>query len=62
MAEVFDRVRSRGAEPLNMHRTLAHSPEVLAAYVGLAHTLRDSANVARAYCELVILRTAHLTG
>ncbi|CAB3807064.1 hypothetical protein LMG28614_06534 [Paraburkholderia ultramafica] len=61
VAAIFEGIRRRGAEPLNMHKTLAYSPKVFKAYVDLAYALRASAKVPRIYRELIILRTAQLS-
>lgn len=57
--DVFDRIRARGAEPLHMHRALAHAPHAFRAWVGVAHALRDWAATPRDLQELVILRVLH---
>jgi alkylhydroperoxidase family enzyme len=62
VARVFDRIRGRRPEPLNMHRALARSPRIFEAYVGLAYSLRDEAKASRDARELVILRIVHRAG
>jgi alkylhydroperoxidase family enzyme len=62
LTAMFDGIRSRGAEPLNMHRTLGNAPKVFKAYVDLAYALRAAATVPREYRELIILRTTYLAG
>ena len=57
---IFDGMRARGLEPLNIHRTLAHAPEVYKAFGGLAAALRHSGVTPRADRELMILRTTQL--
>jgi 4-carboxymuconolactone decarboxylase len=60
LSEAFNAIRSRGAEPGNMHRTVGHNPAIFKAYLGLATALRASAEVPRADRELMILRIAQL--
>jgi AhpD family alkylhydroperoxidase len=60
VAEIFARLRAGGREPLNLHRTLAHAPELLRGMLGLAEALRHGAATPRRLRELVILRTAQL--
>lgn len=62
LSPMFDAIRARGNEPLNMHRTLGNSPKVFKAYAELAFALRAAAVVPRVDRELIILRTAHLAG
>jgi AhpD family alkylhydroperoxidase len=62
VAPVFDAIRSRGGEPLNMHRTLANAPQIFKAYVDLAIALRAGAVVPRKYRELIVIRTAQKAG
>jgi alkylhydroperoxidase family enzyme len=57
--EIFDR---EGREPIALYRALANSPRMLSAYSTLAQALRYQAETPRALRELVILRTAQLTG
>lgn len=59
---IFDGIRSRGGQPLNMHRTVANSPKIFKAYVDMAITLRTAATTPRVDRELIILRTAQLAG
>jgi alkylhydroperoxidase family enzyme len=61
-AAVFDTFREEGREPIALYRALAHSPLMLRAYAGLARGLRYEAQTPRALRELMILRTAQLTG
>ena len=51
-----------GRDPIALYRVLAHSPRMLRAYAGLARGLRYEAETPRALRELMILRTAQLTG
>jgi 4-carboxymuconolactone decarboxylase len=60
-AEVFDTFRREGRDPIALYRVLAHSPQMLRAYAGLARGLRYEAQTPRALRELLILRTAQLT-
>lgn len=59
---IFDGIRGRGGQPLNMHRAVANSPKIFKAYVDMAITLRTAATTPRADRELIILRTAQLVG
>jgi 4-carboxymuconolactone decarboxylase len=61
-AEVFETFRTEGRDPIALYRVLAHSPKMLRAYAGLARGLRYEAQTPRALRELMILRTAQLTG
>ena len=61
-AAVFATFREEGREPIALYRALAHSPLMLRAYAGLARGLRYEAQTPRALRELMILRTAQLTG
>lgn len=62
LARAFEEIRSRGAEPLHMHRVLGHAALVFQAYLHLAYALREQAKVARRYRELMILRTVWRAG
>jgi len=62
LVDVFERIRARGAGPLNMHRALAHAPRVFRAWVGMAHALREQTTTPRHARELVILRVLHVVG
>jgi alkylhydroperoxidase family enzyme len=61
-AAVFDTFRAEGRDPIALYRVLAHSPLILRAYAGLARGLRYEAQTPREVRELMILRTAQLTG
>ena len=61
-AAVFETFRREGRDPIALYRALAHSPLMLRAYAGLAQGLRYEAQTPRALRELMILRTAQLTG
>jgi len=61
-AAVFETFRAEGRDPIALYRVLAHSPQMLRAYAGLARGLRYEAATPRALRELMILRTAQLTG
>jgi 4-carboxymuconolactone decarboxylase len=61
-AAVFETFRLEGRDPIALYRVLAHSPPMLRAYAGLARGLRYDAATPRALRELMILRTAQLTG
>jgi len=59
---IFDAIRARGGQPLNMHRAVANSPKIFKSYVDMALALRSAATTPRADRELIILRTAQLGG
>ena len=59
---IFEGIKARGGEPLNMHRAVANAPKIFKAYVDMAITLRTAAITPRADRELIILRTAQLGG
>ena len=59
---IFDAIKARGGEPLNMHRAVANSPKIFKSYVDMALALRAGATTPRADRELIILRTAQLGG
>ena len=61
-AAVFETFRQEGRDPIALYRVLAHSPPMLRAYAGLARGLRYDAATPRGLRELMILRTAQLTG
>jgi alkylhydroperoxidase family enzyme len=61
-AAVFETFRREGRDPIALYRVLAHSPPMLRAYAGLARGLRYDAAAPRELRELMILRTAQLTG
>ena len=57
---IFDGMRARGLEPLNIHRTIGHAPDLYKAFAGLATALRFSGVTPRVDRELMILRTTQL--
>jgi alkylhydroperoxidase family enzyme len=59
---IFDAIKSRGGEPLNMHRAVANSPKIFKSYVDMALALRSAATTPRVDRELIILRFAQLGG
>jgi AhpD family alkylhydroperoxidase len=61
-AEVFEVFEREGRRPIDLYRALANAPEMLRAYATLAQGLRYEARSARSLRELVILRTAQVTG
>ncbi len=61
-AAVFEPFEREGRPPIALYRALANAPTMLSAYAGLARALRHDAETPRALRELVILRTAQLTG
>jgi len=59
---IFEGIKSRGGQPLNMHRSVANAPKIFKAYVDMAITLRTAATTPRVDRELIILRAAQLAG
>jgi alkylhydroperoxidase family enzyme len=59
---MFDAMKAKGTGPLNIHRTIAHAPEIYKGFVAFSVVLRQSGVSPRAERELVILRTAQLKG
>ncbi len=57
---IFDAMKAEGNGPLNIHRTIAHAPEIYRAYTALASALRHDGVTSRADRELCILRTTQL--
>jgi alkylhydroperoxidase family enzyme len=62
VSAVFARFAREGRDPIELYRVLAHAPDVLAPYSALAQALRHDAQSPRELRELMILRTAQLTG
>ena len=58
---LFDQIRARGAEPFNIHRTIAQAPDIFAGFLSFAFALRSQAVSPRVDRELMILRTCQLT-
>lgn len=58
--EVFGRLAKGAVGIVNIHRTLANSPEVFSAFIGLAHALRFKTVIDPAERELAILRALHI--
>jgi len=56
---MFDGIRARGGEPLNMHRTVGNAPKIFKSYAEMAFAIRAQAVVSRADRELIILRATH---
>lgn len=54
------RLREVEREPINLHRALAHAPEMLAPLLDLIHAVRFESSVPRALRELLICRIAQL--
>lgn len=61
-AHVFQRFYDEGREPIALYRALANTPLLLRSYGALAQSLRHDTVTDRRLRELVILRTAQLTG
>ena len=58
--DVARQVVERGARQVNLYRALAHSPDLLRAWMAFAWTLREHDATPRRLRELMILRTAAL--
>ena len=56
--QVGDRVRGLGARQVNLYRSLAHTPELLDAWINWAWALRERCTTSRSLREIMILRTA----
>ena len=56
VVETFARIATGAVGVVNVHRTLARSPEVFGAFIGFAHALRNSTEIPAAERELAILR------
>ncbi|HWI23023.1 MAG TPA: carboxymuconolactone decarboxylase family protein [Baekduia sp.] len=61
-AKIFEVFAAEGRPPIHLYRAFANNPEMLRAYAGLAQGLRYDATSDRGLRELLILRTAQLTG
>jgi len=59
---LFDEIRARGGDVPDLYRLLANVPELLKAWTGLAWPLRNVNCADRGLRELLIMRTAQLTG
>lgn len=62
VATVFERFHAEGRKPIALYRALANVPLLLRSYGVLAQSLRHDTVTDRRLRELVILRTAQLTG
>ena len=60
VVEVFERLAKGTVGVVNIHRTLANSPDVFAAFIGLAHALRFKTQLPALPRELAILRVLEL--
>ena len=56
--ELGERVRGLGARQVNLYRSLAHTPELLHAWIDWAWALREKCATPRSLREIMILRTA----
>jgi alkylhydroperoxidase family enzyme len=55
-------VKSRGAEPGHIHRTVAHAPNLLRRFVALADELRNGTRLDPKLRELALMTVGRLTG
>jgi alkylhydroperoxidase family enzyme len=61
--EIFDQfVKDRGAQPGHIHRTVAHAPNLLRRFLGLANELRNGTQLDPKLRELAIVTVGRLTG
>jgi 4-carboxymuconolactone decarboxylase len=56
--ELGERVRALGAKQVNLYRSLAHTPDLLHAWIDWAWALREKCITRRSLREIMILRTA----
>lgn len=56
--EIGERVRGLGAKQVNLYRSLAHTPDLLHAWIDWAWALREKCATPRSLREIMILRTA----
>ena len=61
-AEPLEAIAHRGIEPANLYRALAHSEPLLDAWLAFAGSVRKACVSPRSTRELIILRSAQLTG
>ena len=59
---LFDKMESRGAQVLNLHRVLAHSPAAALNYIRLGNSLLERSKLDRKLRELAVLRVSYLAG
>src|SRR5262245_17471999 len=57
-----DFVKARGNEPGHIHRTVAHAPNLLRRFVGLADELRNQTALDPKLRELALMTVGRLTG
>jgi AhpD family alkylhydroperoxidase len=60
--ELYDKIEKNGAKLINLYKVLAHSPDVMRAYLQLGNALLSKTELSPRLRELVILRIAKLTG
>jgi AhpD family alkylhydroperoxidase len=60
VSATMHRVRVAGREPGGLYGRLAHSPEILDAWISFASSLREEPGLQRHIRELVIVRVAQL--
>jgi len=59
---LFEGIVRRGGEVPDLYRLLGHAPDLLKAWTDLAWPLRNANHAGRGLRELLIMRTAQLTG
>lgn len=62
LSKIFADVRGYGIEVPNLYRTLGLSPTMLRAWVDFAWTMRLQSTTSRALREIMILRSAQVSG
>lgn len=62
LAAAFDMIRARGGQLINLHLTLGHAPKIFKTRLALSYALRFDAVTPRRLRELVIMRTAQISG
>jgi alkylhydroperoxidase family enzyme len=60
LVELFARMRAQGRPILNIHRTVAHAPRMLAAQAAYAGAMREHSSLPRGFQELLILHIAEV--
>jgi alkylhydroperoxidase family enzyme len=60
--ELYEKIEKNGARILNLYKVLAHSPDVMRAYLQLGNALLSRTELSPRLRELVILRIAKLSG
>jgi 4-carboxymuconolactone decarboxylase len=59
--EMFEKIEKNGYRVLNLHRVLAHTPQVCRGFVRLGNAILFKGDLAPKLREIAILRVGHLT-